>query len=393
MPQTHLKKAAGVVAEDQLVLLYPNTEGQGNFVSEWLPRAKLDASDESESLALALSYLDTGVPFNLPYPTLASVTAANTQPAVPAAGGVAAVAAVVPPDDILQDLLREAFRQRSKTMNAVAATGTAQFNFFRRRLSQLSWSLIEEHPEYEAVNTSMPKNGFGLYQIIVATHGEAGAGGIRLTSLEVDKVDQAFNSFKQGDLDLGEYYRLFKTFLEKRRIAGLNDLQPSAIVSKFYAKLDMRYYAEMLRERENTERALILANLPVPAETLPQALSYVRGWMPPAGTVKSTGHNTAANKKTLGVFAIEDRTDSVLVALKNSKVSAAATATQCQPLLIGGRPWTKQCTEAGCDGKHPFYLHQIITGKPCCAENQAKIDAYNARKKATKDKKDAVMVM
>ena len=289
MSASNSKRPGGTATDrNHLVLLLPNTEGQGNYHSEWLESAKTDASNESESTALYLTCLDTGNRYIAPFPTIQTVTAANTQPAIPAGPGQAAVAAIVPADNILENLLLEEFRLRTRQMNSVKNSATPAFNFFRTRCSTGSWAIISEHADFAAADGAVPKDGFGLYRIIVQTHALGGAGGIRLSSQEVDRIDEGFNAFQQKGLELGEYYRLFKIWLDKRRAVGIADLTERTTVAKFYGKLNQDYYYELLRERENTERALHLANMPIPNETLAASLAHVRGWKAP-NNVKTNG--------------------------------------------------------------------------------------------------------
>ena len=278
MPASSATKKAIGASEDknEFILLVQNTEGQGNYHSSWLERTKSDASEQNEFLALHLSFLDTGRPFVARFPNMESVTAANTQPAIPAAAGQPAVAAVVPGDDFLEVILKEEHRLRARLMSGVANQGTAAFNFLKSRCSGGSWAIVKENVSFAAADAVAPKDGYQIYRIIVETHALGGAGGVRLSSQEVDRIDEGFNSFRQNGLDVGEYYRLYNVWIEKRRSAGIPDLTGQATVSKFYSKLNPHYYSELLRERENNEKALNLTGLPVPDETLHQALQYVR---------------------------------------------------------------------------------------------------------------------
>ena len=400
MPASSATKKAIGASEDknEFILLVQNTEGQGNYHSSWLERTKSDASEQNEFLALYLSFLDTGRPFVARFPNMESVTAANTQPAIPAAAGQPAVAAVVPGDDFLEVILKEEHRLRARLMSGVANQGTAAFNFLKSRCSGGSWAIVKENVSFAAADAVAPKDGYQIYRIIVETHALGGAGGVRLSSQEVDRIDEGFNSFRQNGLDVGEYYRLYNVWIEKRRSAGIPDLTGQATVSKFYSKLNPHYYSELLRERENNEKALNLTGLPVPDETLHQALQYVRAWKAPAGTAKSESRSVSvfaveapeadAIKDACAVLAAAAGTTSksVLLALRNASFGQGGSSTtntvrsDSATMSVNGRPWTRRCSVHGCSGIHPFYMHAQITGQPVDAVSQAKMDAFAARK-------------
>jgi hypothetical protein len=85
---------------------------------------------------------------------------------------------------------------------------------------------------------------------------------------------------------------------------------------------------------------------------------------------------------------------SVLVALKNSTLKRAGG--EGSPILFNGRPWRGVCKQPGCGLKHPYFMHQQLTGKPLTPELQFKVDEFEARKrekaKDPKPKADAKMV-
>jgi hypothetical protein len=395
------------------ILLLPGLTG--NWHTGFHENLKSRSSCLETNLALHLSFVYTGIRYTAPFPDRAAIIAEYTIPAVAAipAGqngepAVAAVAAVAPSDAVVDRIFIDRSARRDKTQAAVASCGTQAFQFLIDSMSHQSQVLVKAEANVKEADRMVPKDAFSLYQAMEDLHARGGQAGIKLSSMDVDRIDNEFSLFKQGDLDTNEYHAQFVKWLDRRDSVGLPAFDEATQVTKFFAKLDRRRYKELLRERENTERALLLSNLPVAELSLSQALQHVNGYVLPEGTPTSL----SSSSRTVGVFtttaelsadvkaackvlsaAVPGTTpQSVLLALRNSThgKSNSKSSTTCEPLMIGGRPWTRKCPEAGCDGIHPFYLHEVMTGKPCCAENQAKMQAYNQKKqqKAITDAKD-----
>ena len=96
----------------------------------------------------------------------------------------------------------EEYRHRTRVMNGVKSSGTSVFNFFKQRCSTDSWSIIEGHATFAAAYAAAPKNGFQIYRTIIMTHSLGGNGGIRMSSQEINRVDDTFNAINQGGLEL-----------------------------------------------------------------------------------------------------------------------------------------------------------------------------------------------
>ena len=413
---TSAKDAGSTLARaKEIVLLEPNTGGRGNYHTTWLENVRSRSADLDKYTALYLSFLFTGERYKAPMPNRAAIVLEYTTPEIAANGQQAAVAAIPPSDEIVDRLYLDALSRREKTMANVNSCGTLGWQFLEESISHASQVSVGAVPAVVAANLMAPKDAFVLFKAIEASHAAGGAGGIKLSSQEVDRVDEAFAAFKQNDLEPGDFHKLYVKWLDKRKAVGLPDFDETTKVTKFYAKLDTRRYAELLRERENTERALILAGLPVADLTLTQALQHVNGYVPPGGI------GVARAKSVSSVFTVKDSsvdptelenacrvlaatvpgasTESVLLALKNvaknGKGSGGgkkpAVGSECEPLMVGGRAWTRKCSEPGCKMIHPFYLHEAITGKQVCAATKAKMDAYAARM-AKKKEASSVLV-
>ena len=409
------KRPGGAIAasETAVVLLLPNDiRGGGNFHSGWLDYFKNRASKEDKDVALYFSFLETGRKYVAPLPDRSAIITANTRPPIPAGPDDVppAVAAVVPTNALVNHLEQDAFVRRQKVMDCMNSSGTRAWNLFKESISHESWTLIEADERYGPADTSPIKDAFALYEIIRSTHAEAAVGGIRMSSQERQRIKDEFNLFQQGKLELGDFHKQFLQWMLKRVAAGIPVMDEAEQVSTFFGKLNSRIYGDLLRDRENNERKLILAGQPVPAITLAQALSTVRGYVPPLGATKYD-----ATDKKLSVFTFDSKPDaaemqlacevlasaipgassqSVLLALRNANFGAGASGgggggkskdvttknSDCAPLMVGGRPWTKDCSVPGCKLKHPFFLHQALTGQPPDEQSQVKIDAFAARK-------------
>ena len=394
-------------SETAVVLLIPNdSDGGGNFHSGWLAYAKGIAAKQDADLSLHLTFLDTNERYIAPLPDRATIIAENTRPAVPAGpfGVPAAIAAVPPSEALVNHLEQDCFVRRQKVMTNVNSSGTRAWNLLQSISSHASWTTIETDFRFRAADESPIKDAFVLFQIIRATHAVGAVGSIGITSHERQRIKDDFEAFQQGNLDVNDYHKAFTQWIKRRQAAGITDLTESEQVACFYSKLNSRKYGELVRERENEEKKLILRNMPVPQMTLALALSDVRSYKPTPGAKYDDNP-----KKSLNVFALESKPDeddlkmacevlasavpgasshSVFLALKNANFgaggsgskSAAKNSSNCPPLMVAGRPWTRECAVPGCNQKHPFYLHEAMTGKPPDAESQAKIDAFAAKK-------------
>ena len=208
-------------------------------------------------------------------------------------------------------------------------------------------------------------------------------------------------------VSIGDFHLQFTQWIERRVAAGLPEMSVSDQVTAFYAKLDPGRYAALSADMENDEQKELLAGRQVAHGTLAQALARVRGWKDPnvkpaAGkrvsvftladdeTRDSNGDVARACEALAAAIPELAGTDptTVLTALKNavqkkgSGKGSSASAGVAAPLMVNGRPWTRPCSEPGCSGIHPFFMHQQITGKPLGLANQQKVDAYAARQKA-----------
>ena len=412
MQSNSTKRAAvgATAASEADVLLVPNdSPGGGNFYSGWLRSAKNQANSQQKELALHLSFMDTNVRYNAPLPNRAMIIAKSTQPAVPAGpdDDPPAIAAVVPTNAIVSAMEQDMYVRRNKLMDSVESCGTQAWTFFEARISHDSWQRIEADPRYDAAESSPIKNAFVLWEIICSTHAEtAAAGGVPLSSQDRERIKDDFHAFQQGKLDLGEFHKQYIQWMKRRVAAGLALMGEQEQVATFFRKLNPHLYGDFLRERENDERKLILLGQPVPAISLSLALSLARGYISPSGSKHDS------SKKALSVFTVESKPDrpdaeeikmacrvlasavpgassqSVLLALTNANFGASTAGgggskgslAGCPPLMVRGKAWTAECSVPGCKERHPFYLHEALTGKLPDAASQIKIDAFAARK-------------
>ena len=407
--------AGGEVAASEIadILLMPNNSPSGGNFYPWLESVKNKAGKLPKEVALYLSFLETNVIYNAPLPSRAAIIARNTRPGIPAGPDniPPAVDPVPPTNAIVAAMEQDAYVRRGKLMDSIDSSGTTAWTFLKETISHLSWTSLEEDPRYAAAEQSAIKDAFTLYQIIRTKHAEsAAAGGVPLSSQDVQRVKDEFHVFVQGKMDIGDFHKQFLRWLQRRQAAGLADLTENEKVTSFFSKLDPSRYGELLRERENEERKLILLGQPVPATTLSQALALVRGYVSSSGMTSKPD----ATKKSLSVFTIDSKpnaeevesackilaaavpgssSESVFLTLKNANFGAntgggsKTTTSECPPLMVRGKPWTKACSVPGCNAVHPFFLHEVITGKPVDAASKAKIDAFEARKVAQQSKK------
>ena len=393
------KKAGGADADEKEVKLEPYQHGGGYWFTGYLEYIQSRASKQDEYLSLYLSFLHTNVRFSAPFPNREEIVLEYTKPAVAVAPGVEAVAAVAPTDELVNRLFLERNLERDKLMAKVRACGTRGFTFLMESMSHESQTNVRAEESVIAADSVSPKDGFALYQAMRDLHARGGDGGIKLTSAETRRIEKAFINFQQNNLSTDDYHKLFLQWIEKRKCIGLPDFDAQTLVSEFYSKLDPKRFRELNRERENTERALLLNNLPVAELTLSQALQHVKGWIPSERDINS--HSA----RTVSVFAASVAPDvdevqraanvlaasmpgataeTVLLALTNAKhknaAGSSAVSTNICPQMVNGKPFFGTCSEKGCSGKHPFYMHEMITGQPCSPENQAKIVAFQKKK-------------
>ena len=404
-------------SEAAKVLLYPNADGKGNWAL-FKDSVLLSRNYETREVQQALSCLETGRPYDVPLPIRDDIVRDNTQP--PAMFGNPPSAAQPPDDATVSALMTSAFVERQKILSRVKAAGTAAFHFLEAHLSHESKVLVREHAEYAPANEVEPKNPVTLWRIIKATHMTGGAGGLPMTSAEKERLQVAWANFHMNHtVSIGDFHLQFTQWIERRVAAGLPEMSVSDQVTAFYAKLDPGRYAALSADMENDEQKELLAGRQVAHGTLAQALARVRGWKDPNvkpaagkrvsvftladddGTTRDSNGDVARACEALAAAIPElagtDPT-TVLMALKNavqkkgSGKGSSASAGVAAPLMVNGRPWTRPCSEPGCSGIHPFFMHQQITGKPLGPANQQKVDAYAARQKAKTNNADKATV-
>ena len=214
--------AGGAVAASEIadILLIPNdSPGGGNFYP-WLESVQNKASKQAPNVALYLAFLTTNQRYHAALPDREEIKAKNTKPAVPAGpdDNPPAVAAVPPTNAILTAMEQDAYVRRGKLMDGVDSSGTVAWTFLKETVSHVSWIKLEEDPRYQAAEQSPIKDAFTLYQIIRSKHADTAAGGIPLSSHDVQRVRDDFYLFNQGKLDVGEFHKLFQQQLQKRAV-------------------------------------------------------------------------------------------------------------------------------------------------------------------------------
>ena len=415
------KKVGGAeaISETTVVLLEPNDSNGGGNYFVWLENLKQLASEQDAKVSNHLSFITTGERFRPPYVSRAQIIAQNTIPAVPAGedDDPPAVAAVVPSNATVAAMELDAHVRRNKTIEEVNACGTIAWTVMMKTIGIASKSILQADARYDEADSTAIKDAFVLMQIINTTHGEGGAGGVPQTSQGQRRIEDAFYEFKQKDMEIGQFHKEFSTWMKRLAAAGVTPMTEKQQVTCFFSKLDSRRYGELLTYRENKEHECILFGTPVPEITMAQALTQVRGF------VSTHNPGKQLDRKSLGVFTLSEgksvdeadvkaaikviasavpgaSTKSVMLALRNSHNGKGKPqpkdnkeADGGPPMMINGRPWTKKCAVPGCNQKHPFHLHTMITGLPCDAESQKKIDAYKAKQLVANIKKqDAILV-
>ena len=380
---------------DNVVIMLQPGAVEGNF-AEWKECAIKDAANLPLSLSLHLSFLHTGVRYVPPQINRQEIYDKNTIP-----GEILS-------EDDKKMLISNAIKHRQKLTQEVEDQGTNAFQFLINRCSLASINNIEADAKFVAANSAAPQDAFALYEIQQSTHSTGGAAGLKVTKQEKDQIDDEFNAFVQGNLSLGDFFKKYKILITKRKAVGLPDVDT---VTKFYTKLYQPTYGEMIRSRANAERELLVAGMPIPAETLSTAYEFVRGYRlaEPAKKPSSLGvfaafdggsSDASALSDALGVLAAQLDTDpsTIMVALKNSvnkskgNGGGAPGTSQGQgdcaggAIMVRGKPWNKVCLQQGCEHKHPYWLHEALTGGKLSAELQAKMVAFDARKREKSQK-------
>jgi hypothetical protein len=60
--------------------------------------------------------------------------------------------------------------------------------------------------------------------------------------------------------------------------------------------------------------------------------------------------------------------------------------------MVRGKPWSKPCLQPGCEFQHPYWLHEALTGGKLNAELQAKMVAFETRKREKANSKAGDLV-
>ena len=379
----------GAVDSAVIVLLQTGAI-EGNFET-WREATRKAAADLPLALSLHLSFLDTDKEY---VPAQVNKNAIYEKNAIP-------------DEDLTEEtkemLIKTAVKHRQKVMQDVEDQGTNAFQFLITRCSHASVNNIEAHADFATANNVAPKNAFALWEIIKKTHASGGAAGLKVTRAEKNLIDDEFNLFNQGRLSLGDFWKQYKFLLAKRKAVGLGDVDE---VSKFYAKLNQSVYEEMIRGRANAERELLVAGMPIPEETLAGAYEFTRGYKLAPGTEKKSSSlgvfttiestpNEAIVTDAIDVLAaqMDIEPSVIMLALKNSTIKSKSKAAAVGAgsagtgkvgggaIMVRGRPWSKPCLQPGCGLHHPYWLHEALTGGKLNAELQAKMAAFETRKR------------
>ena len=360
------KVAAGSNPEGPLLMRGIN----GNIIP-WLESVRKAVGRTGDiHLTMALSFVHDNKRFQPPHPSKAQIIAQCME-----AGDE------MPSEEDVATFYSKALGEKLKLLRAVELRGTDAFQFLEDRISADSWAIIEAHADFEACYSKAVKDAFGLWKIIRATHALSGDGAFSLTSAEAEVLEEQFNLFNQGDLSLSAYFKAFNQWIERRKMAKLPDLPKRTITEKFYAKLNKVKYEEVIRMRRNAQHIHLQAGTVPPEETLAAAYQFLESFQPaPRAVSKPLGMFVGAEKDTTALADDTDLSDKVrdmvLVALKNfvgtggaaSTGAASVAAKTPGELLVNGRPWTRMCLNPGCGMKHPFWMHNSITGTPLTAD-------------------------
>ena len=389
------------ITDSAVMVLLQTGAVEGNFET-WKEATRKAAADLPLALSLHLSFLDTDKEYAPAQINKNAIYEKNS----------------IPDEELTEEtkemLIKTAVKHRQKVMQDVEDQGTNAFQFLITRCSHASVNNIEAHTDFAAANNVAPKNAFALWEIIKKTHASGGAAGLKVTRAEKNQIDEEFNDFSQGRLSLGEFWKQFKFLLAKRKAVGLGDVDE---VSKFYAKLNQAVYEEMIRGRANAERELIVAGMAVPEETLAGAYEFTRGYQLAPGSekkssslgvftaIESTSNETAVTS-AIDVLATEmDIEPSVIMlALKNSTnksksktggglgTAGSGGKVGGGAIMVRGKPWSKPCLQPGCEFQHPYWLHEALTGGKLNAELQAKMVAFETRKREKANSKAGDLV-
>ena len=215
--------AGGAIAASEVadILLIPNNSPSGGNFYSWLESVKNKASKQPKEVALHLSFLETHTRYSAPLPDKAQIVAKNTKPGIPAGpdDNPPAVAPVAPSEANVKAMEQDAYVRRGKLMDNVESSGTIAWMFLKETVSHLSWTSLEEDPRYAAAEQSVIKDAFTLYEIIRAKHAESAAGGVRLSTQDVQRVKDKFHEFVQDKMDIAEFHKEFLQWLQRRKAA------------------------------------------------------------------------------------------------------------------------------------------------------------------------------
>jgi len=348
-------------------------------------------------LSFHLSFINTDKPFEGITPSRASI---EEQFARSMAAGNPG-----PTDADINGILAKRIADKMKLEEEVALMGTIAFRFLQERIGPDSWAAIESHPDYDACYNAPIKDALGVWKIIKKIHTATGAGIYSMTAADAELLEERWNSWRQNELSLSDFYSQFKDWLQSRKEAGLPDISPSSQVEKFYNKLNPVKFEEVKRNRKNAQAARKLSGAAAPDENLYDAYASVAEFQPapmPAGLKSSTSVFAATVEEKAGATdaSVSDMvTQAVMVALRNfspgagksaarggGKDSATSTggakASGETPFMFYGRPYTKSCPNPGCGGKHPYWMCTELTGRALSADLQAKNDAHLRSKQA-----------
>jgi hypothetical protein len=304
-----------------------------------------------------------------------------------------------PSKKLLESLYNDAMTEHFKLVRQIKMRGNDAAQFLEDRISADSWTVISNDAAFPACCEIPLKDAFELWRIVMRTHAMTDSGESSLTPMEAMKLEAAFNSWTQGDLSLPDYYKSFRHWQLRREMAKLPSHSEATLVELFFSKLNNVAYEEVLRLRLNSQRQRIHEGSQKPTETLAGAYQYVSNYVPapvqrhiPLKSSSSIFVSSDAHLST-GASDVTNSAERLLVALQNftggtvgvptikssGKISPNPNVGRVEPLMVRGREWTKPCLVPGCGQRHPYWLHQQITGTPLPADLQAKQAQYTAK--------------
>jgi hypothetical protein len=193
------------MSTNKTILLSSNKGGHGNWYTGYIENLQSRSTELDDILSAKLSYVFTGVPFCAAFPNRNDIILEYTIPAVAAGQGVEAVDAIPPSDTKVDRLELERTSRRDKLMDAVRRSGTRAFQFLFDSMDHPCQVIIRADPRYIAADRMVPKDDWALFCLMKEKLAGGGAGGVRLTSQEIEKIDGRFNAFKQGSKDVNDY--------------------------------------------------------------------------------------------------------------------------------------------------------------------------------------------